>query len=374
MTLSGEIHGGALKRTSLYGEHIGLGAHMVDFAGWEMPLYYSSILGEHMAVRNSAGLFDVSHMGELLLTGKNSESSLDRLSTNRIAGCPVGACIYTHFLDDSGRIIDDTIAMRTGKEEFLVVPNAATTETVMKWVSRNSDCSVSNISDDVSCIAVQGPLSAGIVSGIAPRAAVLGSFTGTYSSDGVEDFEKAMSRSSFFVSRTGYTGEDGFELFAPSADAASLWRKMLSSAGGNAVRPAGLGARDSLRLEMGYLLSGTDFDGKQTTLETGYGWVVKWDHDFIGKEALLEQRAAGIRMKLICLRVQGKSIPRHGDIFTFEGGSGRITSGGYSPVLSAAIAMGYSTPPAPQGCDVTVSVRDRKTPAVVVKAPFIGKR
>jgi aminomethyltransferase len=364
---------GKLKRTPLYAEHAALKAHIIDFAGWEMPLYYTSILSEHMAVRNDAGIFDVSHMGELILSGSRSESSLDALSTNRIRGMPVGSCVYTHFLDERGRIIDDTIATRTGKEEFLIVPNASKTGEIFNWISRNADCDVLNLSSSVCCIAVQGPRAAESVSKLVPPAASLSSFHGVFSGNWTGSFEKAVASSLFYVSRTGYTGEDGFELFTSNGDAPKLWNDMLAAGASSGMRPAGLGARDSLRLEKGYLLSGTDFDGSQTTLETGYSWVVKWDHDFIGREALLAQKNAGGYSRLICLLVRGKSIPRHGDRFTFEGGSGYITSGSFSPVLSTPVAMGYAKPAPPVGTAVSIDARGKSVPAEVVKPPFVGR-
>ena len=357
----------------MYPEHVALNAHVVDFAGWEMPLYYTSILNEHMAVRNSAGIFDVSHMGELILSGRRSEMSLDALSTNSIRGMPVGSCVYTHFLDERGRIIDDTIATRTGKEEFLIVPNASKTDEVFNWVSRNADCDVLNLSSSVCCIAVQGPRAVESVSRFVPSARSLPSFHGAFSGNCTDSFEKAVGSSSFYVSRTGYTGEDGFELFTSDRDGPKLWNDILAQGAATGMRPAGLGARDSLRLEKGYLLSGTDFDGSQTTLETGYSWVVKWDHDFIGREALLEQKNAGGYSRLTCLLVRGKSIPRHGDRFTFEGGSGQITSGGFSPVLSAPVAMGYAKPPPPVGTAVSIDTRGKSIPAEIVKPPFVRR-
>ncbi|MBX8636211.1 MAG: glycine cleavage system aminomethyltransferase GcvT [Thermoplasmata archaeon] len=361
--------GAALKKTPLFEKHVGLGGHIVPFAGWEMPLYYTSILEEHMNVRRSAGLFDVSHMGEVILSGKSCESDLDRLSTNRIAGREIGSCTYTHFLDDRGIIIDDTIAIRTGADEFVIVPNASRTEEILNWVVNNVSCDVSDVSAEVCCIALQGPEAVKTIGAILPDSVPLRSFTGTFSG-GQGPFMDRLKNSSFFVSRTGYTGEDGFELFTHASDAPGIWSDILSSDHAATV-PAGLGARDSLRLEKGYLLSGTDFDGRQSTLETGYDWVIKWDHDFIGREALEEQKRAGGYSRLICIRVEGRSIPRHGDRFSFDGGTGTVTSGGFSPVLGTPVAMGYAYPVPPVSTKVRIDIRGRTIDGVVVKPPFV---
>lgn len=361
--------GSKLKRTPLFDQHVELGGHLVGFAGWEMPLYYSSILEEHMGVRRKAGLFDVSHMGEIILSGKRCEQDLDHLSTNRISGRETGSCTYTHFLDDGGRILDDTIAIRTGEEEFVIVPNASKTAEILHWVSKNVRCDVMDVSDDVCCLALQGPGSVNVAGAMVPDAISLHSFRGMFSS-GKGSFMNNLENSSFFISRTGYTGEEGFELFTHSRDAVRIWKEMLSS-GASETLPAGLGARDSLRLEKGYLLSGTDFDGRQSTLETGYGWVISWDHDFIGRTALEEQKRTGAYSRLICIKVQGRSIPRHGDRFTFDGGAGTITSGGFSPVLGTPVAMGYAKPVPAVSSKVSIDVRGRLLEGIVVKPPFV---
>lgn len=358
-----------LNRTPLFEKHVGLRGHIVPFAGWEMPLYYSSILEEHMGVRHNAGLFDVSHMGEITLSGKSCESDLESLSTNRIAGREIGSCTYTHFLNDRGVILDDTIAVRTGQEEFVIVPNASRTEEILRWVTKNVHCDVKDVSADVCCIALQGPAAVKTIGAIAPGAVSLRSFTGTFSG-GQGSFEDRLEGSSFFISRTGYTGEDGFELFTNAQDAPAMWDDILQSGSGETI-PAGLGARDSLRLEKGYLLSGTDFDGRQSTLETGYDWVIKLDHDFIGRGALEEQKRAGGYSRLVCIKVNGRSIPRHGDSFSFDGGTGTVTSGGFSPVLGAPIAMGYAHPVPPVSAKVRIDVRGRSIEGEIVSPPFV---
>lgn len=362
---------GNLKRTPVFEEHVRMGGHMVDFAGWEMPLHYGSIIEEHMAVRQSAGLFDVSHMGELLFTGRNASSALDRLSTNGLANTQADVCTYTHHLGAEGRIIDDTIATRISDQEFMTVPNASMTGVVYSWVKANADCSVADVSDDVCCLALQGPSASRIIEIVAPGAVELKGFRGMFTGKGRGDFMERLERGDFYVTRTGYTGEDGFELFVHRKNGAETWKRLLEEGRQFGIRPVGLGARDSLRLEKCYLLSGTDFDGRQTTLETGYNWIINWDHEFMGKDALERQKGEGDYARLASILIEGRAIPRHGDTLTGAGGSGHVTSGGYSPVLGKAIAMGYLKPWAKAGDRVNVTVRGRAVEGTVVKPPFV---
>lgn len=363
-----------LKRTPIYDEHVRLGGHIVEFAGWEMPLHYGSIIEEHMAVREKVGLFDVSHMGELIFTGDNAAAELDRLSTNNLLQAKTGSCTYTHHLDDKGNIIDDTIATRISEEEFLTVPNASKTDEVLAWVKSKAKCSVKDASGDVCCLALQGPNAAKVMEKILPEATGLAGFTGMFSTGGEGPFTSVLEKGGLFVSRTGYTGEDGFELFVHSRDGASTWRRLLDEGRELGIRPVGLGARDSLRLEKCYLLSGTDFDGKQSTLETGYNWIINWNHDFVGKEAMNEQKEKGSYPKLASILTEGKLIPRHGDKIASSAGAGSVTSGGYSPILGKAIAMGYVSPWARPDDVVQLTVRGRTVPGRVVKAPFVKSK
>lgn len=353
-----------MKRTPLYPEHEALGAHFVEFAGWEMPLYYESIISEHMAVRESAGIFDVSHMGEILLSGSGAAETLDMLSARQVSSVPVGTCVYTHFLDERGRIIDDTIITRLSSDEFIAVPNAATTERVFNWCMEHSKCDVLNVSSEICCIALQGPKSAEIMSALFPDAVNLRSFRALI-------MGKLPDKGSTLITRTGYTGEDGFEIFVNRERAIEIWREILKKGQPLGLKPAGLGARDSLRLEKCYLLSGTDFDGNQTTLETGYEWIITWSHDFIGKEALMEQKSSGRYMRLTPFRIDGRVIPRHGDRVLCNGSEGNVTSGGYSPVLKCPIAMGYFYPWPEAGSQVLLKSHGKEAQGVVVKPPFL---
>ncbi len=364
----------ALKQTPVFEEHVRLGGHMVDFAGWEMPLHYGSIIEEHMAVREKVGLFDVSHMGELLFSGRNAAAELDRLSTNGIAGTDTGVCTYTHHLNTEGRIIDDTIATRISDEEFLTVPNASKTEEVLRWVGGNAGCEVRDVSEEVCCFALQGPSAVHVMHKIAPDATELKSFRGMFAGKGNGSFIERLKQGNIYISRTGYTGEDGFEFFLHRNIGPQTWRRLMEAGGEYGIRPVGLGARDSLRLEKCYLLSGTDFDGKQSTLETGYGWIINWDHEFIGKDAMLRQKNDGGYARLASFMTDGKVIPRHGDKVEGEAGEGYITSGGYSPVLGKAIAMGYMRPWPKTGDRIGIGVRGRKVEGTVVKPPFVRAR
>lgn len=364
-----------LKRTPVYDEHVRLGGHMVDFAGWEMPLHYGSIIEEHMAVREKAGLFDVSHMGELLFTGKNSLSGLDRLSTNGLLDTGVGACTYTHHLNPEGMIIDDTIATRTSDEEFLTVPNASKIEEVSSWV-RSHSVDFVDVSDETCCFSVQGPKAEKILERIHPDSVKLKSFNGAFTGRSEGSLQKRLAGGELFISRTGYTGEDGFEIFAHKNTGPQLWRKILEEGADFGIRPIGLGARDSLRLEKCYLLSGTDFDGHQTTLETGYSWIVDWDHEFIGRNALEKQRTSVDYPKLASFIIEGRLIPRHGDgiVLPASNGKGYVTSGGFSPVLGRAIAMGYVSPWAKAADHASFTVRGREVSGTAVKPPFVKRK
>lgn len=382
-----------MPRTPLYNEHIALGAKMTLFAGWDMPIQYAGIIAEHMSVRQASGAFDVSHMGDFLIRGKGAAEAVSRLSTNRIEEQPIGRCVYSHILDDGGRILDDTIFTVLGRNEYLMVPNAATTPKMRKWVEEHLDGQeFYDMSMDLSAIAVQGPTAKDVVAQLTSAdLSSLKSFWGGFARldkiahKGAEPRTPLLEGRRFmngdgpgvkaFISRTGYTGEDGFEIVMENPDAVPVWRAVLERGRPHGLVAAGLGARDTLRLEKGLLLSGTDFDGSQTSLQTGPGWVVDWSHDFIGKDALERQRAAGNYDKLVCMMTRDRGIPRHGYEILREGRKvGVVTSGTMSPVLRTGIAMGYvplsiATP----GTALEVRIRDTLVPAEIVKPPFVRR-
>lgn len=382
-----------MSRTPLYEEHLSLGARMVWFAGWEMPLQYSGIIEEHMAVRGQCGAFDVSHMGDFLIRGDGAGALVERLCTNSVRSQPIGRCVYSHLLDEEGRILDDTIVTVLGEDEFLMVPNAATTEKMRQWIEGHiENQELHDLSSELACIAVQGPAAKDVLARLtsADLCSLKPFWAGFARLDGIPGEgpaprtpllrgRRAMNGEGkgvlAFVSRTGYTGEDGFEIVCENDAAVAVWRAVLEKGREFGLRPAGLGARDTLRLEKGLLLSGTDFDGSQTSLQTGPGWVVHWGHEFIGKKALERQRAMGGYDKLVCMLGSGKGIPRHGYDILLDGQKiGTVTSGTLSPVLRQGIAMGYvplaiSAP----GTKVYIKVRETLLPAEIVKPPFVRR-
>jgi aminomethyltransferase len=392
-----------MLRTPLYDLHVKLGAKMVPFGGWEMPLQYSSIIEEHMAVRKAAGIFDVSHMGDIIVRGDGAKQLLAELLTNNVEDLPVDKGLYCHILNDEGRIIDDTIVYHFEEGMYLMVPNAATTERVLAWVRAHADKQeIIDVSRRLACIALQGPKAAEILENL--TFSDLGAMKRNSSELTVlfadpEITEGIINRyqpSGFlcdivatkckpntkgqlgfnetgYLCRTGYTGEDGFEILVENSAAPVLWQAMLKVGEQLGIRPCGLGARDTLRLEMGFLLSGTDFDGGQTSLETGPPWVVKMQREFIGKAALAKQQAADDHPRLVCLELMEKGIPRHGYEIVVGGNViGKVTSGTLSPCLKKGIAMGYVRPPfTKEGTEVEIVIRGASAKAKVVRPPFV---
>ncbi len=382
-----------MKRTPLYDAHIALGARMVEFGGWEMPVQYTTILDEHRAVRERAGMFDVSHMGDLIVRGAGAEDSLRGLLTNDIKDLPLGKGIYAHLLNEQGKIIDDTITFRLGPETFLLIPNASHAAQIFEWVrDRVKNAEVTNVSERLACIALQGPKAPEVLQRLTSRdlqrikrlrgdlVDLKANGTGD---EGARRFlpdlcappTPAPGTVQCYVTRSGYTGEDGFEILVENDAAPALWAALLAAGKDLGLQPTGLGARDLLRLEMGYLLSGTDFDGSQTPLETGPEWVVKWDHRFIGREALLKQKDCAVFRKLVGIELREKGIPRHGYPITFNHREvGRVTSGTLSPMLNRGIALAYvNLNHANEGDEIEVAIRDSSVKAVVVRPPFIRK-
>lgn len=382
-----------MKRTPLHGEHVTLGAKMIPFAGWEMPIQYTSVLNEHMTVRSRCGLFDVSHMGNVVVRGEGARELVGRLLTNDVMSAPPGRCVYSHILGEDGAILDDTIVTPIGPEEFLVVPNAATTEKVLGWVGRHArGQEVLNLSDSLATIAVQGPGAEEAVQGLTTAdLSGLRSFWAVFAAldriaGGGKDASCPLLRKRQMVnagaegvpallSRIGYTGEDGFEIICENDAATMVWRAMMERGADAGVRPVGLGARDTLRLEKGLLLSGTDFDGTQTTLQTGPRWVLNWDHDFIGRRALERQRAVGGYPVLVGIVLKDKGIPRHGyGIVSDDKDIGVVTSGTLSPVLRIGIALGYVPPElSSPGTTLEVRIREKLVSAQVAKTPFVRR-
>lgn len=379
-----------MKRTPLCSAHVALGARMVEFGGWEMPVQYTSILEEHRAVRERAGMFDVSHMGDIVIRGEGAESSLRELLTNDIKDLALGKGIYAHVLNEQGKIMDDTFTFLVAPGIYLLVPNASHAQQIYEWVREHiRRAEVTNVSERVAAIALQGPRSEEILqrltdkdlknvkrlySGMVDLKVSSPSGSERFLSDLLNFPEPPAGATQSYVTRTGYTGEDGFEILVESGAAIPLWNALLAAGKELGLLPCGLGARDLLRLEMGYLLSGTDFDGTQSTLETGPAWAVKWDHAFIGREAMMNQKECEYR-RLAGIELQDKGIPRHGyAVLLGNREVGKVTSGTLSPILQKGIALAYvDEVQAAEGTKLKVRIRDNEVPAVVVKPPFIRK-
>ncbi len=356
------------RQTPLYATHRQLGARLVDFAGWEMPVQYTSVLAEHQAVRQAAGLFDVSHMGEVEFRGPGALESANALITNDLTRCQDGQALYAGLLNEAGGFVDDVVAYRFSAERILLCVNASNREKDFAWMrERSAGASVKPVDrgDEFAQLALQGPKAAAILAQLTdlPLAQV-----GTY-----RFLEGQVAGVPAIVSRTGYTGEDGFELYVPPERAAGLWAALIEAGAAHGLLPCGLGARDSLRIEMKYALYGNDIDDTHTPLEAQLGWTVKLDKPaFVGREALVAQKARGVERKLVGFELTGSGIPRHG-YPVLHGGSrvGEVTSGTLGPSVQKPIGLGYvPSTLASEGSVFQVEIRGRPVDARVVKTPF----
>jgi aminomethyltransferase len=358
------------QRTPLFDTHVRSGARMVDFAGWEMPVQYAGILAEHEAVRTKVGLFDVSHMGEVVFRGPRALESLNRLFTNDLSKVADGQAQYGCLCRESGGIVDDVVVYRRGAEDLLVCVNAANRQKDFEWLAGHAaGADARNESDDWAQLALQGPLAAQLLQ----RLTVVDlSAIRTYRF-GHGDVAGAPC----LVARTGYTGEDGFELFCRPDAAPGLWDALVEAGQPEGIQPCGLGARDSLRLEMGYRLYGSDMDDGTTPLEAGLGWVVKLDKgEFIGRDALLRQKEQGLARKLVGFVLTDTGIARHGYPVVQDGRRiGEVTSGTRGPSLGTSIGLAYVPPAlAAEGSTFSVEIRGRPAAAKVVKTPFYTRK
>ncbi|MCX8174100.1 MAG: glycine cleavage system aminomethyltransferase GcvT [Thermoplasmata archaeon] len=388
------------KKTPLYAWHVKNGAKMVEFAGYLMPVQYKSIIQEHRAVRESVGLFDVSHMGDFIIYGRDAGNFLNKLCTNNFATCEIGKCRYTHILNEEGKILDDMIGARIGEFSYLFVPNAATIEKMYRWFTQHriGDVEIINASDALGCIALQGKNAPKVLAKLTNYPLEKLSFfkadfvsmdrakvherqeKPAFEWTKIADLEKTHGQkirdfahgTLCFVSRTGYTGEDGFEIISHAGITAAIWEALLDAGREFGIIPVGLGARDTLRLEKGFLLSGTDFHDDRTTIEANAEFAVKYDHDFIGRKALEQQKANGNYERLVGILVS-EGVPRHGhEIYAGGRRIGIVTSGTVSPVLNRGIALGYLPKDfAVEGTEVQIKIRDKFYPGKVVKMPFV---
>jgi aminomethyltransferase len=359
-------------RSPLYELQVKLGARFTEFAGFEMPIQYSSILEEHMAVRKTVGLFDVSHMSNVWITGADAAKLISVCTTEDAGRIADGKAAYTEILKEDGTIIDDTIFMHLG-DRFMMVPNAGMNELVSKWLTEQAKkhhlkVKVQDVSREYAILAVQGPKAREVLQKLTKTDMSALQFFGC-SFAKVADVECILSH-------TGYTGELGFELqITPGKNAEKVFSAIMDAGEEFCIKPIGLGARDTLRLEKYLMLAGNEFSGGHTPLEATLGWTVFWDHEFVGKQALLAQKADGKFQRMTCLLCTEKGIPRHGCEIQQDGKKvGFVTSGTLSPCLGAGIAMGYVDHDKREpGTLLEILVRDKPIKAKVIKPPFVPK-
>jgi len=357
-----------MKKTALTEKHIALGAKMVEFAGYNMPVSYTGLNDEHIAVRTHAGIFDVSHMGEFFITGKGALDLIQKVTSNDASVLAPGKIQYSCLPNDKGGIVDDLLVYKISDEKYLLVVNASNMDKDWNWIASHNDtgAEMKNASDGYSLLAVQGPKATAILSKLTPvdlttipyYTFVIGKFCG------VEDV---------IISNTGYTGAGGFEIYCKNEDAGKFWDAILEAGKESGIKPAGLGARDTLRLEMAFCLYGNDIDDTTSPIEAGLGWITKFTKKFTNSDALLEQKQKGVSRKLVGFKMIDKGIPRHGyEITDADGNSiGIVTSGTQSPSLQQAIGLGYvKTDLSKTGSEIYIKIRDKLIKAIVVKTPF----
>jgi aminomethyltransferase len=341
-----------LQRTPLFERHVALGARMVPFAGWEMPVQYDGVIPEHRAVRSDCGVFDVSHMGELEVEGMHAFELLQSLLSNDLSKLEIGDAQYTLLTNERGGIVDDLIVYRTDEYRYLLIVNASNRDVDYRWLKEREipGSDVRDLSDEYALLAVQGPRSI-------ERLELPDRKPFTWEMGDVDGVE-------VMVNRTGYTGERGVELMCPADDAPALWDAVV----GRGAKPCGLGARDTLRLEVCYPLHGNDITAETDAISAGLGWTCTLDTEFTGVDALRRIKADGPAEKLVAFVMSEKAIPRQG--MSIEGG-GRVTSGSHSPMLDVGIGMGYvPAPDAEPGTELTIDVRGRPRHARIVKKPI----
>jgi len=363
-----------VKKTVFYDHHVALGARMVPFAGFEMPVEYSGVRQEHVNVREKAGVFDVSHMGEIWIKGPQAFELVQRLTSNDVAKLTPGKIQYTCFPNEDGGIVDDLLIYRYEDERYLLVVNASNIEKDYNWITKQNihGASIDNASDRISQLAVQGPKAEALLQTLTPV---------DLSSISYYNFvtEKFAGADEAIISKSGYTGAGGFELYLHNEDGAQVWEQVLKAGKEFGLEPAGLAARDTLRLEMGFCLYGNDLSDSTSPLEAGLGWITKFvdGNDFINRTALEQQKAEGVKKILVGFELLERGIPRqHYPILNREGISiGEVTSGTIAPMLNKGIGMGiidlqYAT----KGTEILIGIRNKQIPAQVVKPPFYKKQ
>ncbi|MFQ5719833.1 MAG: glycine cleavage system aminomethyltransferase GcvT [Acidobacteriota bacterium] len=356
-----------LKRTPLYRHHVEHGARMVPFAGWDMPVQYSGVIEEHRAVRQAAGLFDVSHMGEFEVSGPGALAWLQRVTPNDVSRLVPGQAHYSALLTGRGTFIDDLLVYRLAAERFMLVVNAGNRAVDLEWLEAHGEdgAVLRDLSEEYALLALQGPAASNILERAGGAA-----FTG------LSPFhfrEGTLEDVSCLISRTGYTGEDGFEIYLPPDRAGEIFEKLLAIGREDHLLPVGLGARDTLRLEAALCLAGQDIDDSTTPLEAGLSFIVRLDKgDFIGRDVLVRQRDEGVARRLTGFRMVGRGVGRHGHAVRLtDGTSSTVTSGTHAPMLGYPIGLAYLPPASRQpGTLLEVLIRERPVKAQVVPIPF----
>lgn len=358
------------KKTSLYEWHVQLGGRIVDFAGWAMPVQYSGVIPEHSAVRSAVGLFDVSHMGEMVVRGPGAKRELNRLITNDLDRIGDGQCQYSVVCYESGTVVDDVIFNQRSPDDFLIVVNATNREKDFSWFKQHlpATLDVQDVSDEYFLLALQGPNAKRVLTEVSER-----------SWNDLKPFhfvEVSLLGVKVWISRTGYTGEDGFEIGGPWGQAPIIWQALMEAGAGHGILPVGLAARNTLRLEAAYSLYGHEISDTINPLEARLGWVVKLDKtEFIGKKALEEIRARGIKRALIGLEMVDRGIARDGcAVGIGREGVGWVTSGTYSPTLKKSIALGLVEKRHDSAADYWVEIRDQPLRAKKIPLPFYARK
>lgn len=374
-----------LKRTPLFVVHQQLGARLVEFGGWEMPVQYTGIVDEHLAVRQAAGLFDISHMGEMIVSGPGAGEFLNYALTNDLRKLAVGQGQYTLMCQEGGGVVDDLYVYRVETDDFLLIVNASRIETDWDWLQGRVDHAptrdgfrLRNASAEFGAVAVQGPAVAGFIDAAMPGGSMGCTLVPQASALKKNELGAFVFQgTSVFVARTGYTGEDGFEVVAPATVIEGIWRALTDAGTPFGLKPAGLGARDTLRTEMGYPLYGHELSETTTPIEAGLGFFVALDKgEFVGREALRRQKVEGLSRRCVAFRMTDKSAPPrpHYAIWGVDPAAtpiGEVVSGTQSPSLGVGIGMGYVPPSSAQpGTPIAIEIRGRRFPAVVEKKPL----
>jgi glycine cleavage system T protein (aminomethyltransferase) len=353
-------------KTPFYQYHLDAGAKIVEFAGFLMPVQYKGITAEHIAVRENIGLFDLSHMGEFEVIGADALAFLQKTTTNNVAALKIGEIQYSCMTYPEGGIVDDLLVYRTGENSYFLVVNASNLQKDFDWLDshREGDVALTDLSAGLGLLAIQGPNAQKLMAELTD-----------HDLENMPYYTHVTAKVTgvdLKFSRTGYTGEDGFEIYIPNDQCAALWMAVTDAGAKYNLELIGLGARDTLRLEMKMSLYGNDIDQTTTPVEAGLSWIVHWDKEFIGKEIIARQKEEKPSRRLICLELEGRAFPRHGyEIFDGDTAIGQITSGTFSPSLKKPVALGYvARRKAKIGSSVEVAIRDKRYPAVVVKPPF----